>query len=166
MKVPALLKNKYVFYALAALAVLNIAGYAMVQAWECLALFGLSAYSAHCYSGNKCMAILAALFVANFVFGCGRVKEGMEGMLKGPEEHTEDAAQSAAQAVEQQMESGATGEEAVTDTMANIEGFVADKAACCAKEGDKFTGGWKEDLGDNQAACAAKGEAAAFCAAD
>lgn len=166
MKVPALLKNKYVFYALAALAVLNIAGYAMVQAWECLALFGLSAYSAHCYSGNKCMAILAALFVANFVFGCGRVKEGIDESLKGPDEHITDAAESAGEAVSQQMQEGATEEEAITDTMANIEGFVADKAACCAKEGDKYTGVWKADLGDNQAACAVKGEASAFCAAE
>ena len=100
MKVPALLKNKYVFYACAALAVLNVAGYAMVRAWECLALFGLTAYSAHCYSGNKCVAILAALFVANFVFGCGRVKEGIDETLKGPEDHVADAAHSAEAAVE------------------------------------------------------------------
>lgn len=96
MKVPSLLKNKYVFYGLAVLAVLNVVGYVSVRAYECLALFVLTAYSAHCYCKNESLAVLAALFVANFVFGCGRVKEGMEDMMKGPKEHMEDAAESAA----------------------------------------------------------------------
>ena len=96
MKVPSLLKNKYVFYGLAVLAVLNVVGYVSVRAYECLALFVLTAYSAHCYCKNESLAVLAALFVANFVFGCGRVKEGMEDMMKGPQEHMEDAAESAA----------------------------------------------------------------------
>ena len=100
MKVPGILKNKYVFYALAALAVLNIVGYVSVQAWECLALFALTGYSAHCYCNNKACAILAALFVANFVFGCGRVKEGMEDMLKSAEDHMADVVVSADKASE------------------------------------------------------------------
>lgn len=100
MKVPALLKNKYVFYGLAVLAVLNVVGYVSVRAYECLALFVLTAYSAHCYCKNESCAILAALFVANFVFGCGRVKEGMEDMMKGPEEHMIDAEESRRKAEE------------------------------------------------------------------
>ena len=91
MKVPGILKNKYVFYALAVLAVLNVVGYVSVQAYECLALFALTAYSANCYCNNQSVAILAALFVANFVFGCGRVKEGFEDAFKGPVEHLTDA---------------------------------------------------------------------------
>ena len=78
MKVPAILKNKYVCYALMALAGLNVVGYVTVKAWECLALFLLTAYSAKCYCKNTSCAIIAALFVANFVFGCGRVKEGFK----------------------------------------------------------------------------------------
>ena len=100
MKVPGILKNKYVFYALAALAVLNVVGYVSVQAWECLALFSLTAYSAHCYCNNKACAILAALFVANFVFGCGRVKAGMEDMLKSAEDHMADVVAAADKASE------------------------------------------------------------------
>ena len=92
MKVPALLKNKYVCYALMALAALNVIGYVTVKSWECLALFALAGYSAHCYCKNVSLAILASLFVANFVFGCGRVKEGMEDMMKGPAEHMATAA--------------------------------------------------------------------------
>lgn len=91
MKVPALLKNKYVCYALMALAALNVIGYVTVKAWECLALFALAGYSAHCYCKNVSVAILAALFVANFVFGCGRVKEGMEDMVGDGEHHVNEA---------------------------------------------------------------------------
>jgi hypothetical protein len=91
MKVPGILKNKYVCYALMALAALNVIGYLTVKAWECLALFVLAGYSAHCYCKDKSCAILAALFVANFVFGCGRVKEGFEEALKEPEQNMADA---------------------------------------------------------------------------
>ena len=94
MKVPSLLKNKYVFYGLAVLAVMNVVGYVSVRAYECLALFVWTAYSAHCYCKNESCSILAALFVANFVFGCGRVKEGFEDAIKGPVEHLEDASNS------------------------------------------------------------------------
>ena len=101
MKVPGILKNKYVCYALMALAALNVVGYLTVKAWECLALFVLAGYSAHCYCKDKSVAILAALFVANFVFGCGRVKEGFEEALKGPVEHLQEAQQSAEAAASQ-----------------------------------------------------------------
>jgi hypothetical protein len=74
-----------------ALATLNIIGYVTVKAWECLALFSLAGYSAHCYCKNVSLAILAALFVANFVFGCGRVKEGFEDALAGPVEKMTEA---------------------------------------------------------------------------
>ena len=95
MKVPAVLKNKYLFYALAVLAALNVVGYASVKAYECLALFLLAGYGMHCYCKNKSLAILAALFVANFVFGCGRVKEGFEEAMKSPEDLLKDAAEAA-----------------------------------------------------------------------
>ena len=91
MKVPGILKNKYVCYALMALAALNVIGYLTVKAWECLALFVLAGYSAYCYCKDKSCAILAALFVANFVFGCGRVKEGFEEALKEPQDQIHDA---------------------------------------------------------------------------
>jgi hypothetical protein len=80
MQVPGVLKNKYVCYAVYALAVVNVLGYLGMKSYECLALFGLAAYSANCYCKNKVCAILAGLFVANFVFGCGRLKENMEPM--------------------------------------------------------------------------------------
>ena len=110
MKVPGILKNKYVCYALMALAALNVIGYLTVKAWECLALFVLAGYSAYCYCKDKSCAILAALFVANFVFGCGRVKEGFVDAFKGPMEHLQNAKLSLFRA---------------------REGFEATKANCC-----------------------------------
>ena len=100
MKVPAVLKNKYLFYALAVLAALNVIGYASVKAYECLALFLLAGYGMHCYCNNKSLSILAALFVANFVFGCGRVKEGFEEAMQSPEDLLKKAAEAAADAGE------------------------------------------------------------------
>tara|TARA_Y100000389_G_C17435062_1_gene504982 strand:+ start:972 stop:1286 length:315 start_codon:yes stop_codon:yes gene_type:complete len=80
MKVPAIFKNKWVVYAIYALAVLNVLGYVSTKSWECLALFAASAYSVNCYAKNIVIAVLAGLFVSNFVFGCGRVRENFEGM--------------------------------------------------------------------------------------
>jgi len=91
MKLPGFFNNKYLYYALAVLAVLNVVGYVSVKAWECLAIFALTVYGAHHYSKNKSAAILAALFVSNFVFGCGRVKEGFQDAFKGPNELMTDA---------------------------------------------------------------------------
>ena len=92
MKLPGFLNNKVLFYALAVLAGLNVVGYLSVRAYECLALFVLTAYSAQCYCKNKSASILAALFVANFVFGCGRVKEGFqEGAEKQESEDEKEA---------------------------------------------------------------------------
>ena len=78
MKVPALLKNKYVCYAVMALAVLNVLGYVSERSYECLALFVASVYSVRCYSKNDTVGLLGGLFVANFLFGCGRVYEGFK----------------------------------------------------------------------------------------
>lgn len=154
MKVPNILKNKYVCYALMALASLNIIGYLTVKAWECLALFTLTAYSCYCYCNNISCSILAALFVANFVFGCGRVKEGFEDMLKGPGENMEDAATSAQEAADKQNDAGnpegASDAEAVAAVAAaTADAFKASKENCC----DGTTGNLKGDLADNQGAC-------------
>lgn len=154
MKVPSLLKNKYVFYGLAVLAVLNVVGYVSVRAYECLALFVLTAYSAHCYCKNESLAVLAALFVANFVFGCGRVKEGFEDALKGPMEHMADAEESERKAK---------------------EGFETASRENCCKPGataGSFLGQWKDFTGtdEEKAAkvdkCTADGRQASVCTDD
>ncbi len=148
MKVPALLKNKYVCYALMALAALNIIGYVTVKAWECLALFSLAGYSAHCYCKNVSLAILAALFVANFVFGCGRVKEGFEDAMAGPVEKMIEAQTKASEAAEATADSTdpatqqASANAAATANAAGAtaQAFAASKDTCCDGGSWKATG--------------------------
>ena len=73
-----LLKNKIVYYVVLALTALNVLGYFSMRSWECIVLFSAVAYSANCYCKNMTVALLAGLFVSNFVFGCNRVKEGFK----------------------------------------------------------------------------------------
>ena len=74
-----LLNNKLVFYAVAALAVVNVAGYATTRSYPCLGAFAVSALVVNHFLKNKVLA-LGGLFVANFFYGCGRVHESMEGL--------------------------------------------------------------------------------------
>ena len=124
MQVPKIFKNKYVCYAVYALAVLNVLGYLGMKFYECLALFGLAAYSANCYCKDKVCAILAGLFVANFVFGCGRLKEGMEPISTKLEKITDEMLKAADNA----EKCGALGEKAKWDAKAQqcnrLQGFV------------------------------------------
>lgn len=168
MKVPALLKNKYVCYALMALAALNVIGYVTVKAWECLALFALAGYSAHCYCNNVSLAILAALFVANFVFGCGRVKEGFEDAMKGPVEKMTEAAdllEGAANDCADKAQADCTGscewDDAASECKAAAQqaAFAASQASCC--DGANWKGGLSQDETN---ACQALGDEATVCA--
>jgi hypothetical protein len=70
-----LTKNKYVFYVVSLLAILNVLGYFSMRSWECIVMFAAVAYSANCYAKNATISLLAGLFVSNFVFGCNQVKE-------------------------------------------------------------------------------------------
>lgn len=74
----SLTKNKYVFYVVSLLAILNVLGYFSMRSWHCIVMFAAVAYSTKCYAKNNVIALLAGLFVANFVFGCNRVKENFE----------------------------------------------------------------------------------------
>lgn len=73
-----LAKNKYVFYVAVVLALINVVGYVGMRAWECLVMFAAVAYATKCYAKNNTIAILAGLFVSNFVFSCNKMKEGFE----------------------------------------------------------------------------------------
>tara|TARA_B110000211_G_scaffold227158_1_gene281636 strand:+ start:1208 stop:1753 length:546 start_codon:yes stop_codon:yes gene_type:complete len=168
MKVPAILKNKYVCYALMALASLNVIGYLTVKAWECLALFTLTAYSCYCYCNNVSCSILAALFVANFVFGCGRVKEGFTDAMAGPVEKTTEAAtllrEASDQCSDNTTDEACNAADCAWDEAANACAsaaanttaavFAASKESCCK---DSI---WKTIAGDftqaNKDGCSAK----------
>ena len=95
MKVPKIFNNEVVHYALIFLAVLNVVGYVAAKAYECLVLFGVGYYAANTYLKNVGLSVLAALFLSNFVFGCGRVTESFTENMKGAREHMKDSKKSA-----------------------------------------------------------------------
>ena len=92
------LKNKYVLYAVSALAVLNVLGYLSIGSMECLGVFALTALVCQQYNKNMTVCLLAALFAANVVFGCGRIKENFVEAMDhdGPTPDNVDTASQAA----------------------------------------------------------------------
>ena len=89
-KIQKLLNNEVVFAVAVILAFLNVAGYIFVRSYECLAVFVAVACVSNYFSKNYVVDILAALFVANIVFGCGRIHQ--EGFVEGnPDEENPEA---------------------------------------------------------------------------
>ena len=77
MKIPKILKNKYISYSLIVLALLNIIGYITINSTECVIIFIITGYSIYLYCKNISCAIISALFVSNFLFSCNNIKEGL-----------------------------------------------------------------------------------------
>ena len=95
MKFDKLLKNKYLHYAAVALMVINVLGYVAMGSIECILVLGGAAYLAHHFTKNRTADIFIGLFVANILFGCGRLREGMEGVDKTLEKAATDKMQEA-----------------------------------------------------------------------
>jgi hypothetical protein len=123
MKIPKILNNKILCYALIVLAVLNVIGYITSSAWICLVIFLCTYYGADQYFSNMSASIIAALFVSNFVFGCGRVKETFVENMKGAKEHMNDAAQMAAKGASEAFKEAA-------DAQDQADKSEEDKAQC------------------------------------
>ncbi len=79
MKLDKILKSKVLYYVALVLMVINVLGYVSLGSTECVVIFGITTYLANMFTKNRSLDILCGLFVANVVFGCGRVKEGFEG---------------------------------------------------------------------------------------
>ena len=91
LSLQSVLKNKYVLYAVSALAVINVLGYLSIGSMECLGVFALTALVCQQYQKNMTICLLAAIFAANILFGCGRIKENfVEGAGKKPSACTVD----------------------------------------------------------------------------
>ena len=95
------LKNKYVLYAVSALAVLNVLGYLSIGSMECLGVFALTALVCQQYNKNMTVCLLAALFAANVVFGCGRIKENFVEAMESNDAPTPDTVDTASDAAGQ-----------------------------------------------------------------
>ena len=106
MKVPSIFNNKIVRYVFLALAVMNILGYLSTGAYECLLVFAVGYALTDNYCKNQSCSILGALFAANFIWGCGRVKETFVEGMKGAKEHAKDASESATKAALEAMKEG------------------------------------------------------------
>ena len=107
MKVPAFFNNKIVKYVFLALAVLNVVGYLSTGSYECFLVFAVAYALTDNYCKNQSCSILGALFAANFVWGCGRVKESFIEAMKDSDGHSKDAAESATKAALEAMKEGA-----------------------------------------------------------
>ena len=78
MKLNKMMKSDMFYYVAVALMIINIIGYVSVGSIECVIVFAIATYLSNMYTRIVLLDILIGLFVSNIVFGCGRVKEGME----------------------------------------------------------------------------------------
>jgi len=126
MKFDKLLKNKYLHYAAVALMVINVLGYVAMGSIECILVLGGAAYLAHHFTKNRTADIFIGLFVANILFGCGRLREGME-----------PATGKLEKAGAEMVANG----QATGDTNKVKTGVAAQEAAKKCKEGEKMVDG-------------------------
>ena len=80
MKLDKILKSKVLYYVALVLMVINLLGYVSLGSTECVVVFGITTYLANMFTKNRSLDILCGLFVANVIFGCGRIKEGFESL--------------------------------------------------------------------------------------
>lgn len=97
MKLDKILKSKVLYYVALVLMVINVLGYVSLGSTECVVIFGITTYLANMFTKNRSLDILCGLFVANVVFGCGRVKEGFEGLEVKEKKFDMEKAQKAAE---------------------------------------------------------------------
>lgn len=78
MKVPGVLKNKYVLYVLLVVAIVNVLGYLAIQDYNSLALFVVIGLLSTYFSKNMAVNLLTAIVVTSFVAVNDKVLEGFE----------------------------------------------------------------------------------------
>ena len=148
MNLQGILKNKYVLYAVSALAVVNVLGYLSIGSMECLGVFALAALVCQQYTKNMTVCLLGAIFAANVIFGCGRIKENFEGLMEGAggvgsAATNEIAAKAAGAAANSVLDNGGD-EEAAND--------VASKTLAATKKACKGT--WTDGVDGGEGSCA------------
>jgi len=130
MKFDKLLKNKYLYYAAVALMVINVLGYVAMGSIECILVLGGAAYLAQHFTQNRTADIFIGLFVANILFGCGRLREGMG----NGDDPVHSMKKAAADANTKAKEHAANGEHNKAATMAAAGKVVSDTAEVCDEE--------------------------------
>lgn len=135
MKVPSFFNNKIVRYVFLALAIMNILGYLSTGAYECLLVFAVGYALTDNYCHNQSCSILGALFAANFIWGCGRVKETFVESMKDSDEHSKDASESATKAALEAMKEGGKSDKEIQSKLAaaQLAANAVSEAACQGK---------------------------------
>ncbi len=92
LKLPAILKNKYVLYAVLFFAITNVLGFLQRKDFESLTIFiAIGLLSTH-FSKNMTINLLVAMIGANVVKGSGFIREGFkEGKGEEEDKPKEDA---------------------------------------------------------------------------
>ena len=79
MNIDKLLNSKPLYWIAMILMVINILGYISIGSIECIVIFAIGYYVSNYFTKKyQSLDILAGLFAANVVFGCGRIKEGFQ----------------------------------------------------------------------------------------
>jgi len=91
MSIDKLLTSKPVYWITVCLVIFNITGYIAVGSVECLVVFAIGYYISNYFTKKyQALDILAGLFASNMVFGCGRIKEGLESNRQKDNEKDKD----------------------------------------------------------------------------
>jgi hypothetical protein len=76
MKMPGILKNKYILYVLLVVAIVNVLGYLAIQDYNSLALFVVLGLLSSYFSKNMSVNLLIAIVVTSMVAINNKVQEG------------------------------------------------------------------------------------------
>lgn len=132
MKLPAILKNKYVLYAVLFFAITNVLGFLQQRDFESLTIFiAIGLLSTH-FSKNMVVNLLVAMIGANVVKGSGFIREGFDGDKKkdsgeeAQKEKKEDADTTAAKLAKLNGKCG--------DDIKCADGLECSNSVCVKKE--------------------------------
>ena len=154
MKLEKALKSKALYYVALVLMVVNVLGYVSVGSVECIIVFAVTYYLSNSYTKNQSLDILIGLFVANVVFGCGRVREGFE---EGAVGNAKKAGNANKKAASEEREKAANAQKAATGSpRCGGKG----QPTCPAAHKALVKAGIYEKAGDAAHTSAALGEAA------
>lgn len=78
MKVPKLLKNKYILYILLIISIVNVLGYIALEKYSSLALFVVIGLLTTYFSKNMSIILLSAIVVTSAVTANNQLREGFE----------------------------------------------------------------------------------------
>jgi len=93
MKLPVILKNKYVLYVVLLLAITNVLGFLQRRDFESLTIFVAIGVLSTYFSKNMVVNLIVAIVGSNVVRGSGLVREGLT--VKKGKEKTKERKQSA-----------------------------------------------------------------------